>query len=270
MATLLIAIKQETVFPSPGCCVGQHCIEPNTWTVATFFDCTVSLVTVFIALCRVAMASLMNYVQYSHTCIFQIQSQFCKQNCLLMSVYFHVCPKISKNKLWQIAFLKMQSGALWQNGLLEAKTWINVFPVFLTPSILQWHHVPPRPWDQKLHRFSRFPGADIFKYQQTLVMKMQMIHRKQLHKHYAIWCLYSTIGPMLQWHWVLITAITASCFPWQRRRAEMVPGCGQHLITENVVFSRNSTTFVGRFRSQPMFTTSRRQCCQGIVGMVES
>ena len=104
---------------------------PNTWTVATFFDCTVSLVTVFIALCRVAMASLMNYVQYSHTCTFQIQSQLCKQNCLLMSVYFHVCPKISKNKLWQIAFLKMQSGALWQNGLLEAKTWINVFPVFL-------------------------------------------------------------------------------------------------------------------------------------------
>ena len=216
MATLLIAIKQTNVVPSPGCCVGQHCIEPNTWTVATFFDCTVSLVTVFIALCRVAMASLMNYVQYSHTCIFKIQSQFCKQNCLLMSVYFHICPKISKEKLWQIAFLKMQSGALWQNGLLEAKTWINVFPVFpvffLFPNTSTWHHGPHRDVGIKSFtlRFSgRFHGADNFKYQQTLVMKMQMIHRKKSQKHYAILCLYRAYASVALTHWVLITAITA-------------------------------------------------------------
>ena len=190
---------------------GQHCIEPNTWTVATFFDCTVSLVTVFIALCRVAMASLMNYVQYSHTCIFQIQSQFCKQNCLLMSVYFHICPKISKEKLWQIAFLKMQSGALWQNGLLEAKTWINVFPVFLyffcflTPpysSGITFHR------DVGIKRFTlrcsgRFHGADNFIFSADIgILNMQMIHRKKSQKHDAIFnayiIYYAYIGPMLQ------------------------------------------------------------------------
>ena len=118
---------------------------------------------------------------------FQIQSQFCKQNCLLMSVYFHICPKISKEKLWQIAFLKMQSGALWQNGLLEAKTWINVFPVFLyffcflTPpysSGITFHR------DVGIKRFTlrcsgRFHGADNFIFSADIgILNMQMIHRK--------------------------------------------------------------------------------------------
>lgn len=77
----------------------------------------------------------------------------------------------------------------------------GIFPVSQHLHVLfQWHHVPPRHCDQKVP-FSRFSSAD-FLMPTTSSAEMSRWDRKESQKKYA------PMHPMLQWHRVLITAIT--------------------------------------------------------------